>query len=327
MSLLRPLCLLIETSIGDLYMYTAKRSDDGKLEFIRVPFNLISRTSKDEARHGTKLKRKKMSKDLNFNSDSFRKARLHRFFSISGQDGLFAATARPAWFVSERGAPYVLCHRLRYAAPAGGRALPMAGFCPDFKIRSNGAQNNCFLTLHERIGRVGSQRLTIFSNLSDVFGSYGLLPGGNIALEKIPLGVTVRKIVFIDDVSISSVTHPVYALLISRELDKDQSHLHDDGLHAIDRRVAKQEREKEKVRRQVEADLGGFDVEQEWVEDIERDDVFEVETRYGRAPTIPFTVYEIWVSQFFYSTMQTLNQLTFYSSAIHSWLTRQAGAL
>ena len=295
LSLLRSLCLLIETNVGDLYMYTAKRSKNGKLEFIRVPLGFIARTSKEEVRHGTKLRRRKILKDVNTNNDSFRKARLHRFFSISGQDGLFAATARPAWFVSERGAPYVLCHRLRYAAPAGGRILPVAGFSPNFKIRSNEYRNNCFITLHERIGRVGSQRLTIYSNLSDVFGSYGLLPGGNVAIEKIPLGVTVRKIVFIDDVSISSVTHPVYALLISRELDKDQSHLHDDGLHAIDRRLVKQEREKEKIRRQVEADLGGFDVEQEWVEDIERDDVFEVETRYGRAPTIPFRVYEIWV--------------------------------
>jgi cleavage and polyadenylation specificity factor subunit 1 len=295
--LLRSLCLVIETSAGDLNLYTAKTSNSGILEFIRVPLNMISRISKEEGRHATKLKRKGIS-NQNVKNGYLRKNRLHRFYSISGNDGLFAATARPIWIISERGAPYALYHRLRYAAPAGGRPLPLAGFCSDFKFHLNECQSNCFITLHERIGRVGSQRLTFHSNLSDVFGSHGLLPGGNVSIQKIPLGVTVRKIVFIDDVSISSVTHPIYALLVSRETNKDQSHLHDDSYHAIDRRKAKEEREKEKVRRQVEADLGGFDVEQEWVEDIERDDVFEVETRYGRAPTIPSKVYEVWVCRF-----------------------------
>ena len=49
----------------------------------------------------------------------------------------------------------------------------------------------------------------------------------------------------------------------------------------------KDEKEKEKTLRQVEADLGGFDVEQEWVEEIERDNYFEVDTTLGRAPSMP----------------------------------------
>ena len=39
----------------------------------------------------------------------------------------------------------------------------------------------------------------------------------------------------------------------------------------------------------------GFEVENEWVEEIEREDCFEVEKKYGGAPPIPGRVYEIWV--------------------------------
>jgi cleavage and polyadenylation specificity factor subunit 1 len=54
--------------------------------------------------------------------------------------------------------------------------------------------NKGFISLHDRIGRVGSQRLTLFNGLWDVFTPRGLLPGGGVCVHKHPLGVTVRQI-------------------------------------------------------------------------------------------------------------------------------------
>ena len=135
--------------------------------------------------------------------------------------------------------------------------------------------------------------------LSDVYTPHGLLPGGGVCVQKVPLGVTVRQVQFIDDTSVSTAAHPLYVLLVSREILSDQSHLNDDGLTSKEKQMAKDEKEKEKTRRQVEADLGGFDIEQEWVEEIEREDCFEVEKKYGNAPPIINRVYEIWVSVLF----------------------------
>lgn len=123
----------------------------------------------------------------------------------------------------------------------------------------------------------------------------GLFPGGGLCLEKIPLGVTVRSIKFIDDSSISTGTHPLYAVLISREIEADQSHLNDDGLTPEERQQKKEMADAEKTKRQVEADLGGFDIEQEWVEEIEREDCFEVDMALGGAPPIQKRTYALWV--------------------------------
>lgn len=107
--------------------------------------------------------------------------------------------------------------------------------------------------------------------------------------------MTVRQVQFIDDTSVSSAARPLYALLISREIEEDQGLLDDDGLSSEERQKIKDEKEKEKTRRQVEADLGGFDVEQEWVEEIERDDYFEIDSTLGRAPPLPKRVFEVWL--------------------------------
>jgi cleavage and polyadenylation specificity factor subunit 1 len=133
--------------------------------------------------------------------------------------------------------------------------------------------------------------------LSDVFTARGILTGKGTCVEKIPLGVTVRRIEYIDDPSISNVAHPVFALLVSREVDVIQTNLNDDGLTEQQRNQLKEEKDRQKMVKQVEADLGGFDVEHEWVEQIERDDCFEIEKRYGGAPSIPQSRYELWVRQ------------------------------
>lgn len=119
-----------------------------------------------------------------------------------------------------------------------------------------------------------------------------------MSVEKIPLGVTVREIHYVDDPTISTTSHPVYALLVSREMDIDQSALMDDGLTPEQRQEMKEEKEKKLMAKQVEADLGGFDIEQEWVDEIERENCFEIEKRYGGAPSIPQSRYEVWVRVF-----------------------------
>lgn len=128
-----------------------------------------------------------------------------------------------------------------------------------------------------------------------MFSPLGLFPGSGVCIQKIPLGVTVRCIEFIDDATISSAARPLYAVLISRETEADQSHLDTDGMTTEERETLQKEKEEEKTRRQVEADLGGFEIEQEWVEEIERDDYFEIDTSLGRAPPLPKRLYELWL--------------------------------
>lgn len=100
---------------------------------------------------------------------------------------------------------------------------------------------------------------------------------------------------FIDDASISTTSRPMYALLVSREIEADQSYLNDDGLSPEERQRIKDEKEAAKTKKQVEADLGGFDIEQEWVEEIEREDCFEIDLGLGMAPPIPTRKYEVWL--------------------------------
>lgn len=128
-----------------------------------------------------------------------------------------------------------------------------------------------------------------------MFDSEGMLPGGGLCLEKIALGVTVRRVQFIDDETVSSGGRCLYAMLVSREVDVDMSHLNEDGLTREERERIEQEKEAAKIKRQVEADLGGFDVEQEWVEEIAREDVFQIDKELGGAPPIMQHSYALWI--------------------------------
>jgi cleavage and polyadenylation specificity factor subunit 1 len=184
---LHSLALLIETSDEDLFLYKAEfhQRPSKSLEFRRVPLGMVSRRSQEQTRHHAKLRRKAIVGGANvdsFDLSSFRHSRLHRFTCLSGQDGAFAAVSRPLWILSERGKLTPLCHRTRHAAPAGGRPWPVVGFCPEvplvrtsmkfvnvyrlladsFTQANSESSNRAFMTLHERVGRVGSQRLTIF---------------------------------------------------------------------------------------------------------------------------------------------------------------------
>ena len=298
------LCLGIVTSEGDMYLYTwSNRFDSMSVSpiFRRVPLRSVARTSQEQLRHRAKLSRKGvLGKELD--GASVERNVLHRFNDLSGQNGLFAALARPQWFVCERGQIVALDHRMRHAAPAGCSMQPIKSFgsirfLSEIAIgRPAFQKDTCgYITVHERLGRVGSQRLTIYKGLSDVFESNGILLGNGCCMEKVMLGVTVRRIVFIDDDTISSGDHPLYAVLVSREVEIDQSDLNTDGLSDIERQIKQQEREAIKIQKQVEADLGGFDIESDWVESIEREDAFHIQTELGGAPPICKSIYSLWI--------------------------------
>jgi cleavage and polyadenylation specificity factor subunit 1 len=71
--------------------------------------------------------------------------------------------------------------------------------------------------------------------------------------------------------------------------------LNDDGISAEERQMELEETENAKIKRQVEADLGGFDIEQEWVEEIERENCFKIDTDLGGAPPIQKSAYSVWI--------------------------------
>jgi hypothetical protein len=296
-SSLASFCMALKNTAGDLELYIASRSTPRgcPLSFHRAQTRSVARPSQEQQRHHTKLVRKRLAeKDYGMDALSFSHHRLHRFSGISGQDGLFFAGNRPAWLVAERGRPSLIFHRTRHAAPAGGTLRPVNGFCSGLLNAVSGVGG--FLTLHERVGNVGSQRLTAFHGISNVFESHGLLCGNSgLCVEKIPMGVTVRSIAFIDDPSISSSDHPLYAVLVSREVEGDQHTLNNDGLTEEERRRYHDEKEAEKIKKQVEADLGGFDMDSEWLEEIEREDCFRVDMDLGGATPVQSQTFSLWI--------------------------------
>lgn len=285
------LCLALELSSGDFQLYVShRRHNDESFQLEKVPQSTVARASQEQSRHKMKLARKGMLPKDSIEEEDFSFPNLYRFDGISSQVGLFASLPRPCWVVCERGKPKLVFHRTRHGAPAGGRQRPIAGFCSGILDGKSG-----FLTLHERVGRIGSQRLTVFQGLSNAFSSHGILPGSGYCVEKVTLGITVRKIQFIDDATISTGNHPLYAMLVSKEIEADQRYLNDDGLTPEERMRIENEKEAAKIKRQVEADLGGFDVESEWVEEIERENCFQIDPKLGGAPPIKKEKYSIWI--------------------------------
>jgi hypothetical protein len=133
------LCLSIESSDGDVMLYKAElapASLDVAL-FRRVSLKDTTRPSKEQGKHFMKLRRKGIAKKVNDDAiGGFRHNELFRFKNLSRQDGLFAATSRPVWFIAERGYPTALAHRCRHVAPAGAKAKPVAGFCAGILVSS-----------------------------------------------------------------------------------------------------------------------------------------------------------------------------------------------
>ena len=136
----RPLCLALETTSGDLFLYAAeaRSSFNSDLQFSRVPLKTVSRESQEQARFQAKLRRKGITNQNGSAGDSpFQHNRLHRFHALSAQDGLFAAVTRPIWLVAERGRPMPIVHRCRHASPSAGSTPPVSGFCSDLVSRGH----------------------------------------------------------------------------------------------------------------------------------------------------------------------------------------------
>lgn len=225
------ICLAIETNNLDIFLYKMKETDsiDVATEFVRIPTKSVSRASQEQVRqHGKSVRkgviRTEISPNVLKNDTNFKFSNIFRFAGVSGQTGLFIAGARPFWVVSDRGSPLIVTHRARHAAPAGKRNRSVQAFC------SGLLAGELFLTLHERVGREGSQRLTLYKGLSATFDSCGLLPGSGYCVERIRMGVTVRRVQFINDNISATRDHPLYAMLVSRELELDQGALNFDGL-------------------------------------------------------------------------------------------------
>eukprot|EP00536_Pseudo-nitzschia_multiseries_P002927 jgi/Psemu1/184691/e_gw1.41.175.1 len=293
----RPFCLMLETNDGDVQVYDSSIHHRSLklLSFRQIPLKDVSRPSQESTKHFSKLRRKKIvsARDASESPSDFRHNRLCAFSNISGQDGVFASVSRPFWLIAERGKPTVLHHRCRHVAPAGAKPRPIAGFCSGLSLSNSNELS--FVTVHERVGRVGSQRMTLFDGILNLTSKNSLLPGGGLFVEKIPFGVTVRKIQFIDDDHASTGSHPLYAVLVSREYEADLGELNDDGLTEEERQRLAEEKENGKIQRQVEADLGGFDVEQEWVEEIERENCFKINREFGGAPPVPSSAFSLWI--------------------------------
>lgn len=269
--------MAVETSAGDMLLY---RWNSETFEAIKQPLDVATRQSKEQSRHRAKLVRKgAVAKGVK--EDPFKHRKFHRFNGISGQTGLFVATFRPFWLLSDRGTVALVDHRSLHAAPAGGLHRPVVGFIA--------FEDGTFVVVHERVGRVGTQRLTLFGSILKPNCVYT----GNLAVEKFPLGVTVRKIVTLPDEDPSD--RPLYALLVSREAWVDQGELNSDGLTDEEREVLKAEKEAIRMKKQVEADLGGFDIESEWVEEIDREDCIQINTELGGAPPIHQPAYSLWI--------------------------------
>ena len=84
-------------------------------------------------------------------------------------------------------------------------------------------------------------------------------------------------------------------MLVSREVETKQEELNDDGMTPEERQQIKAEKEAEQIRKQVEADLGGFEIDQEWVEEIEREECYEVDKTLGLAPPMTTRKFEVWL--------------------------------
>jgi len=161
MSLFRPFCLVLYTAKGDFHLYSlAAHSFDCGPEFSRVPLTSATRPSSEEGRHRAKLYRRGiLSSDTVAGIGTFRYNSLVRFHGISGRDGLFSSTARPFWVLADRGMPVAVPHKMRHLA--AGSSNPIKAFC-------SSVWGEAFVTVHERIGRVGSQRLTVYKGLSSI---------------------------------------------------------------------------------------------------------------------------------------------------------------
>ena len=223
---------------------------------------------------------------------AFAYPKLHRFKDISGHCGLFAAVSRPVWILNERGGITILPHKVRFGAP--GSPLPVTSFSTCSQANTSTVGKQGFLTVHERIGN--SQKFTVWGGLDEVLTGCGYLAGGGMHVKKIPLGVTVKKICYIDDARSSTPANPFYVLIVSSEARIDQSKFDDDGFTPAERYESRLEEARVNLEKQINHDLRGHEYEfHEWVEVIRHNDFLEVDASLGRCPPLIKERNEIWL--------------------------------
>jgi len=283
---LRSFYLLLRTSLGDLAMYAGRKvfSDGGAIAFAKCSLDVVVRSSKatdDLANSDVEMGDASSSAAYNY-------GRLFRFKDISGHAGVFAATSRPVWILNERGGATLLPHKARHCA--GGEVYPLTAFV---ECSWGGSD---FVTVHSRIGKQGTQRMTLFGGLGDVLEGSGYLAGGGLHIKKIPLGVTVRKITFIDEPTISTNHHPVYALIVSIDEVLDMSENDDDGMTEAERDDWKVEKCAARMETLVESDLKGHEHDfRDYVEEFRTEDFLDCKKEYGLTPHNVRTTYQVWL--------------------------------
>ena len=186
----------------------------------------------------------------------------------------------------------VLPHKVKFLPP--GALLPVASFttCPQANISTAGSQG--FLTVHERLGN--SQKITVWGGLDEVLTGCGYLAGGGMHAKKIPLGVTVKKMCYVDHPDVSTPQHPIYVFLVATETRVDQSKFDDDGLTSQERYELRLEEARVNLERKINHDLRGHEYEfHEWVEVIKHEDFLEIDHKLGRCPPFVKERNEIWL--------------------------------
>ena len=186
----------------------------------------------------------------------------------------------------------VLPHKVKFCPP--GALLPVTSFttCPQSNTSSVGSQG--FLTVHERLGN--SQKFTVWGGLDEVLTGCGYLAGGGMHVKKIPLGVTVKKMCYVDHPEVSTPQHPIYVLLVATEKRVDLSKFDDDGLTSTERYELRLEEARVNLERKINNDLRGHEYEfHEWVEAIKHQDFLEIDHKLGRCPPSVKERNEIWL--------------------------------
>jgi len=142
----------------------------------------------------------------------------------------------------------------------------------------------------------GSQRFSAIGGLDEIMKGKGYITSG-VHIRKIPLGVTVRKIVYLDHKA-STSRRPLYVLLVSVDEEVDMSAHDDDGLTEQERYEARLDQNRKVLEDQINSDLRGHDDEfQDWVEKYTRTDYLQVNSDLGRCPNFTTTKHEIWLME------------------------------
>ena len=208
---------------------------------------------------------------------------------MSGHSGLFASLARPFWVLNERGGANFLPQKVRFADHTC--ASPVAGFA-EVPFLPSASGTSSFVTVSERVG--GSQRLTAVGGLDEILKGNGYITSG-VHVRKVPLGVTVRKIEYLDHEA-STNRRPLYVLLVSVDEEVDMSGHDDDGLTDQERYEARLDKNRQVLEDQINSDLKGHDDEfQDWVEEYRRTDYLELNSYLGRCPNYTETKHEVWL--------------------------------